>query len=81
MGPSLPWPSGARAAVTSEREGWVVEIAVPLSALPPEARRQPIWGVNVTRLDAARGEYSSWSGVCGMAYRPSALGNLIMLWP
>lgn len=81
VGPSIPWPCGARVAVAVEREAWVVELAVPLAAFPAEARRQRIWGVNVTRLDAARGEYSSWSGARGTCYLPATLGNLIMLWP
>ncbi len=80
-GSSVPWPCGARVAVAVEREAWVVELAVPLAAFPAEARRERIWGVNVTRLDAARGEYSSWSGARGTCYLPATLGNLIMLWP
>ncbi len=81
MGTSQPWHSGARAAVTLDQAAWFVELAVPLAALGPEARRVRVWGVNVTRLDARRGEYSSWAGARGYTYVPRALGNLIMLWP
>jgi hypothetical protein len=81
MGSSQPWQCGARVAVSIQREAWAVELAVPLSAFEPPARRTRVWGLNVTRLDARRGEYSSWSGVRGNCYRPQSLGNLIMLWP
>ena len=80
MGTSEAWPSGARVAVRVERDAWVVELAVPLDALGPQARHNPLWGFNVTRLDARRGEYSSWSGARGQCYLPQSLGNLIMLW-
>lgn len=81
MGTSDDWRSGARVAVSVQRDAWVIELGIPLSALPPEAKRNRVWGFNVTRLDARRGEYSSWSGARGHCYAPQALGNLIMLWP
>ena len=80
MGATESWVSGARAAVKVDPEAWVVEIAVPLDAFGPAARKNSIWGLNVTRLDARRGEYSSWSGARGFCYSPRALGNLFMLW-
>jgi hypothetical protein len=81
MGTSEAWSCGARVAASVQREDWVVELAVPLSAFGPEAQRNRVWGFNVTRLDARRGEYSSWSGARGYCYAPQFLGNLIMLWP
>ena len=81
MGTWQTWPVRARAAASVEREAWVVEMAVPLSAFGADAKRNPVWGMNVTRLDARRGEYSSWSGATGHCYSPQSLGNLIMLWP
>ena len=89
MGASQPWPigssqgrpSGARVAVTVGRDAWVVELAIPLDAFDPQTRRNNYWGLNVTRLDARRGEYSSWSGARGNCYSPQSLGNLIMVWP
>jgi hypothetical protein len=81
MGTSEAWPCGARAAVSVQRDDWVVELAVPLAAFGNEARRNRMWGFNLTRMDASRGEYSSWSGVHGACYSPAGLGNLIMLWP
>jgi hypothetical protein len=81
MGEVIPWQSGARVAVSVKDSVWIVELALPLEALGSAARRASIWGFNVTRLDARRGEYSSWSGARGSCYHPHALGNLIMLWP
>lgn len=81
MGPARDWQSGTRVAAAIQNDAWVVELAVPLAAFEPEARHQRVWGVNVTRLDARRGEYSSWSGARGHCYAPQMLGNLIMLWP
>jgi hypothetical protein len=80
MGTTQPWPSGARVAVDVRRDRWIVELALPLNALPADARRAAVWGVNVTRLDARLGEYSSWSGAAGNCYMPRSLGNVIMLW-
>ena len=81
MGASEPWSCGAQVAVSVQQDACIVELAVPLSAFGPEVRRSRVWGVNVTRLDARRGEYSSWSGARGYCYTPESLGNLIMLWP
>lgn len=78
---STPWESGAKVAVSTRGDAWIVEAAIPLASLGPAAARAPIWGINVTRLDAARGEYSSWSGARGHAYAPETLGNLILLRP
>jgi hypothetical protein len=81
VGPSEEWRSGAVVAVRLERDAWWVEMSLPLEALPPAARTQRIWGLNITRLDARRGEYSSWSAARGHCYAPQALGNLVMQWP
>jgi hypothetical protein len=81
IGTSERWHSGARVAVSVQREAWAVELALPLAALGPGAAEQRVWGLNVTRLDARRGEYSSWSGARGHCYSPRTLGNLILLRP
>ena len=52
---------------------------VPPSTIGEDAARNNLWGLNVTRLDARRGEYSSWSGAEGMCYMPQRLGNLVLL--
>ncbi|MFQ5806493.1 MAG: glycoside hydrolase domain-containing protein [Phycisphaerae bacterium] len=81
MNPSELWQSGARVAVRVEDELWIVEVALPLSSLGRAAARNRIWGCNITRLDARRGEYSSWSGARGYTYAPHLLGNLVLLRP
>ncbi len=81
IGNSERWHSGARVAVSVQRDAWVIELALPLAALGPGAAEQRVWGLNVTRMDARRGEYSSWSGARGHCYSPRTLGNLILLRP
>lgn len=81
LGPVQPWLSGARVAVEHTPDAWTVEVAIPFDTLGPAARRERVWGLNITRLDARRGEYSSWSGARGYCYSPQALGNLILQRP
>ncbi len=81
MADSTHWESGARVAVSTRSDAWLVEAAIPLANLGAAAARAAIWGVNVTRLDSSRGEYSSWSGARGHAYAPDTLGNLIFVRP
>lgn len=63
-------------AVFESGDRWTAELQIPLSTFGPEAIENPIWGFNVTRLDAARQEFSTWSGAVGNAYDPLSLGNL-----
>lgn len=79
--PSEPWASGARVASHVTGESWTLEVALPLRTFGEEALRHAIWGVNVTRLDARRGEYSTWAGAERVSYSPRALGNLIVAGP
>ena len=81
MNPSEPWQSDAAVAVKTSANAWVVEVSIPLASLGEAAQTSYIWGCNVTRLDARRGEYSSWSGARGHAYAPQRLGNLVLLRP
>lgn len=81
MNASTPWQHGAEVSVTTRGGAWIVEAAIPLSALDASALSSRIWGANVTRLDAKRGEYSSWSGARGTCYLPERLGNLIFARP
>jgi hypothetical protein len=76
---TTPWSAGIQVAAQRDRDAWRLEVAIPLEALGPAARRSAVWGVNVTRLDARRGEYSSWAGHGGLLYAPEALGNLLLL--
>lgn len=81
IGPSEDWRSGAQVATHIGEDAWTVEVALPLASLGKPALQYRIWGLNVTRLDAARGEYSSWSGARGHCYSPATLGNLILQRP
>lgn len=81
MNPSELWQAGARVAVSVASDAWIVEAAIPLESLGPAASRNRIWGCNITRLDARRGEYASWSGARGHTYAPHLLGNLVLLRP
>ncbi|MGD8451980.1 MAG: DUF4091 domain-containing protein [Phycisphaerae bacterium] len=81
VGASTVWNSGAAVAAAIQGDVWIIELAVPLTSLGPDALTNRVWGANVTRLDARRGEYSSWSGAHGVCYSPRALGNLIVVRP
>ncbi len=60
---------------------WTLELRLPLASLGPRAAEGGIWGFNLTRLDARRGEYSSWSATRRHCYSPQSMGNLIVLRP
>ncbi len=81
MGPSEEWRSGAAIRVQTHAGAWTAEVAIPLAALPADARTNRVWGLNVTRHDARRGDYSSWSGARGHCYASASLGNLVLLRP
>lgn len=74
---SEPWSHNAEVVVRTKPGAWVVELAIPLASFEPAGARNRIWGLNVARLDARRGEYSSWSGAVGNCYLPELLGNMI----
>ena len=71
-----PWPVDLKVATRSMHNRWTVELRIPLSAFGPAAFDNAIWGFNITRWDAARQEFSTWSGAQGNAYDPLSLGNL-----
>ncbi|MCG3126294.1 MAG: hypothetical protein CHACPFDD_01126 [Phycisphaerae bacterium] len=81
IGPVQPWASEVHARVETTFDAWTVELALPFSALPPAARNNRVWGLNVSRLDARRGEYSSWSAARRLCYAPQSLGSLIFAAP
>ncbi len=75
---STAWSPGADVAARVEADAWVVEAAIPLAALAVEGQTR-VLGLNVLRLEARSGQYSSWSGVRGShGYRPELLGNLLL---
>lgn len=75
------WSCAARVAVGQQRDAWTIELSLPLASLGAAAAESRVWGFNVTRLDARRGEYSSWSGARGNCYAPTSMGNLVLLRP
>jgi len=70
-----------RVAVDVTAEAWIIELSLPIRDLGPAAQHNRVWGLNITRLDARRGQYSSWSATRGYAYAPHRLGNLVLLRP
>lgn len=78
---SEAWASGAVVMVRRGGDRYTVELSVPLGEFGEIARGQQVWGANVTRLDARRGEYSSWSAARGYCYSPRALGSLVVQLP
>ncbi|RMF73921.1 MAG: hypothetical protein D6744_15100 [Planctomycetota bacterium] len=81
MSRSEVWDARATVAVKLYADAWTVELAIPFAAFGPDALAGRVWGLNITRLDAHRGEYSSWSGARGHCYAPRRLGNLLLLRP
>lgn len=75
-GPREVWAADIRQAVRWYGDRWEAEVQIPLAAFDEGARLNRIWAVNFTRFDAARQEYSTWSGAVGNAYDPLSLGNL-----
>ncbi|MBI5763057.1 MAG: DUF4091 domain-containing protein [Planctomycetes bacterium] len=72
-----PWPAGEPAyAVQRTAYGWTAELAIPLQSFG-KAAAESVWGLNITRLEPTRGEYSDWARVPRHSYNPRCLGNLI----
>jgi hypothetical protein len=79
LGESGPWPGGPpKYAVARSEDGWSAEVAIPVASFGPTANPR-VWGLNVTRLEPQRGEYSDWAGAPRYCYDPRTLGNLV--WP
>jgi len=79
IGPVRPWPANIRYAVKPAPDGWIAEVAIPLASLGPPPAPGRVWGINFTRLDPTRGEYSNWAWSPRYCYNPRTLGRL--LWP
>jgi hypothetical protein len=79
IGASGPWPGALpQYAVARTEDGWSAEVAIPLATFGPTANAR-VWGLNVTRLEPQRGEYSDWAAAPRYCYDPRTLGNLV--WP
>lgn len=77
-GPRAPWAVDIEVATTASAQRWTAELRVPLKDISPEGHTQTVWGFNLTRWDASRQEFSTWSGAVGNAYDPLSLGNLFL---
>ncbi len=73
-----PWPVKIEVATKSSSRRWMVEMRLPLADIDPDLQAGAVWGFNVTRWDAERQEFSTWSGAVGNAYDPMSLGNLFL---
>lgn len=86
----LAWDAqGWRSKVTRTKEGWVVEMAIPLAAfegapnLPPKAGDR--WKVNFYRIDRPQGpgtkpeaiQFSAWSFVRRTYHEPDRFGYMV----
>ncbi len=80
IGKHQTWPGVPPACcVTHADYGWCAEIAIPIATFGTDAGENPIWGVNLARLEPVRGEYSDWARAARYCYDPRTLGNLV--WP
>ncbi|MHC4067170.1 MAG: hypothetical protein ACYSUI_22080, partial [Planctomycetota bacterium] len=69
---------GLSVAAQIHEDRWAAEVRIPLDAFGVRGEGRQIWGVNFTRFDLARQEYSTWSGVNQSIHDPLALGNLAL---
>ncbi len=75
-GARRPWAADLEVATRDGSRRWIAELRIPLSAFGADEPDGAIWGLNITRWDAAGQELSTWSGATGNAYDPLSLGNL-----
>ncbi len=71
-----PWPADIVVSARVANDRWTAELRIPLASFGVGAAEHTIWGLNITRYDASRQEFSTWSGAMGNAYDPLSLGNL-----
>ncbi|MEK7756438.1 MAG: sugar-binding protein, partial [Planctomycetota bacterium] len=77
-GPREPWAVDIEVATAASSQRWTAELRIPFRTIISEGYDQTVWGFNLTRWDAARQEFSTWSGAVGNAYDPLSLGNLFL---
>ncbi|GMU36605.1 MAG: DUF4091 domain-containing protein [Phycisphaerae bacterium] len=73
-----PWAIELEWSSVEHETGWTVEVRIPRAVLAAAGAAPRVLGFNITRLDAERDEFSTWSAVRGNAYDPTRLGNLIL---
>jgi hypothetical protein len=78
-GRRVAWPADAEVATDAVPGRWMAELRIPLAAFGDHtAAEHVIWGLNITRNDGPREEFSNWAGAVGNAYDPLSLGNLYL---
>lgn len=77
-GPHEPWSADLDVATGVYEDRWTVELRIPIGSFEALAGEHTVWGFNITRFDASRQEFSTWSGASGNAYDPLSLGNLYL---
>jgi len=77
LGKAVLWPVQAQLAVARHPGLWVVEMSIPLSALPG-GQAERFWGVNFTRFATQGCEASSWSEAPRYFYDPRNLGTMFL---
>jgi hypothetical protein len=80
LGRASPWPAEIASAVGRSAGEWVVELAIPLSALGPGGQERT-WGVNFARFCTADQESSNWAHANRNLYDPQSLGLLELAGP
>ena len=63
IGQDITWDAVWESAAKITQAGWVVEIAIPYSALRFPRIEKQVWGINFWRSFHRRNEYSTWSFV------------------
>jgi hexosaminidase len=66
-----------RAAVSTMKDRWIAEIAIPFDTLRPLGRNESCWRVNLCRNDNHYGEMASWSFVPRWYATYSRFGKLV----
>jgi len=78
LGAHGPWPGTLPSfAVARTDDGWSAEVAISIAPLQSPAASR-VWGLNFTRLEPQRGEYSDWAGSPRYCYDPRTFGNLVL---
>jgi hypothetical protein len=80
LGKAVPWPVAASVAIGKQKDVWIVELAIPISAFGAKGRAE-LWGVNFTRFATQGAEASSWSGAPRYFYDPRNLGTMLVARP
>ncbi len=73
-----PWPVKIDIESRVSPGLWTTELRLPLADLGIGPADSAIVGLNITRFDAERENYYTWSGATQTAYDPLSLGNLFI---